>query len=359
LFLKPFASGGKGEEEAEKSKEIDASLKEDARALMTTIKILLLGPGQTGKTTFMKQIQFLYANGFDAEKLKYFRKIILGNILDFADAMVAEMETKEIYKEEVDFIKPYLTEAKRDDDDLIPKELGEALYKFWKKPAVQSFFNESPNYLENDSCKYYFDKLKEITKPGYQPTTEDVFRCRVKSTGIYELKFQITDGSKRKFTYLLTDVGGQRSERNKWIHSFEGVMAVIFFVDLSGFNLMLDEAPTFNRLDESLKLFEAIANSQWFKNSTVILFFNKTDLFKEKLENVKFADYVPGYYGDNTFESTSAFLKQKFLSLNKQYASKPVYAHFTCATDTKNMKFVFNTVSEVIIRNSLKASGLI
>lgn len=30
------------------------------------------------------------------------------------------------------------------------------------------------------------------------------------------------------------DVGGQRSERKKWIHCFEGVTAIIFCVALSG-----------------------------------------------------------------------------------------------------------------------------
>ncbi len=37
------------------------------------------------------------------------------------------------------------------------------------------------------------------------------------------------------------DVGGQRSERKKWIHCFEGVTAIIFCVALSGYDLVLAE----------------------------------------------------------------------------------------------------------------------
>ena len=37
------------------------------------------------------------------------------------------------------------------------------------------------------------------------------------------------------------DVGGQRSERKKWIHCFEGVTAIIFCVALSAYDLMLAE----------------------------------------------------------------------------------------------------------------------
>jgi len=37
------------------------------------------------------------------------------------------------------------------------------------------------------------------------------------------------------------DVGGQRSERKKWIHCFEGVTAIIFIVALSEYDLSLAE----------------------------------------------------------------------------------------------------------------------
>ena len=43
------------------------------------------------------------------------------------------------------------------------------------------------------------------------------------------------------------DVGGQRSERKKWIHCFEGVTAIIFCVALSGYDLVLAEDEEMNR----------------------------------------------------------------------------------------------------------------
>ena len=49
------------------------------------------------------------------------------------------------------------------------------------------------------------------------------------SSGIVETNF-----SHKKLDFKLFDVGGQRSERKKWIHCFEGVTAIIFVVALSG-----------------------------------------------------------------------------------------------------------------------------
>lgn len=43
------------------------------------------------------------------------------------------------------------------------------------------------------------------------------------------------------FSSRMFDVGGQRSERKKWIHCFEGVTAIIFCVALSDYDLVLAE----------------------------------------------------------------------------------------------------------------------
>lgn len=43
------------------------------------------------------------------------------------------------------------------------------------------------------------------------------------------------------FAFRMFDVGGQRSERKKWIHCFEGVTAIIFIVAMSEYDLTLAE----------------------------------------------------------------------------------------------------------------------
>jgi len=62
--------------------------------------------------------------------------------------------------------------------------------------------------------------------------------------------------------------------------------------------------------------------------------------------------------GDESFEETSAYIQQQFENLNKRKDTKEIYSHFTCATDTNNVQFVFDAVTDVIIKNNLKDCGL-
>lgn len=71
------------------------------------------------------------------------------------------------------------------------------------------------------------------------------------------------------------DVGGQRSERKKWIHCFENVTAIIFLVAISEYDQLLYEDQNVNRMQEALTLFDSICNSRWFVRTSIILFLNK------------------------------------------------------------------------------------
>jgi len=108
------------------------------------------------------------------------------------------------------------------------------------------------------------------------------------------------------------DVGGQRSERRKWIHCFESVTSIIFCTALSEYDQVLLEEKnqvravrlglTFlmlvlqNRMTESLALFESVINSRWFLRTSIILFLNKIDVFKVKLPKVGLTSFCPTIY---------------------------------------------------------------
>jgi len=134
--------------------------------------------------------------------------------------------------------------------------------------------------------------LDRLSDPKYVPTVDDILRVRTKTTGVHEVCFSVAE-----FNFRMVDVGGQRSERRKWIHCFQGVTAVIFFVAMSEYNQYLIEDPTVNRMHESIALFEEIVNSRWFEKSSIILFLNKSDLFQEKIQRVDMKCLFPDYDG--------------------------------------------------------------
>ena len=80
---------------------------------------------------------------------------------------------------------------------------------------------------------------------------------------------------------------------------------------------------------------------------------------EESAENLfVFLHHVCGFSGRNTYDETGAYIRARFESLNRSSATKDVYTHFTCATDTGNVKFVMDAVTDIIIKNNLKDCGL-
>lgn len=66
-----------------------------------------------------------------------------------------------------------------------------------------------------------------------------MLQARLRTTGITETLFELG-----QMNFRMMDVGGQRSERKKWIHCFEGVQCLLFMVALSGYDQCLVEDQT-------------------------------------------------------------------------------------------------------------------
>ncbi len=90
--------------------------------------------------------------------------------------------------------------------------------------------------LTERSLDYFFSDLERLFDPQYQPTEQDIIQCRVRTTGIKETVFCLRDHE-----LMMVDVGGQKSERRKWIHCFQDVTSILFLVSLSGYDQCLVE----------------------------------------------------------------------------------------------------------------------
>lgn len=87
----------------------------------------------------------------------------------------------------------------------------------------------------------------------------------------------------------------------------------------------LYEDESVNRMQEAMTLFESVANSRWFTKTSIILFLNKIDLFREKLPHSPLHLTFPDYRGGSNYDAACAFLLEKFVGLNKN-PSKSIYA---------------------------------
>ena len=244
------------------------------------------------------------------------------------------------------------------ESDLTPDVAG-AIKELWANPVMKDeVFKRRNEFQLNDSAEYYFNEIDRISERSFILTVDDVLRSRVRTTGIVQSDFVI-----KKMDFAMFDVGGQRNERRKWIHCFDNVDAVVFVAALSEFDQVLFEDADTNRLDEALDLFAQIVNSKWFKESSMILFLNKKDLFEKKLLEKNFAEYVnkndkrEPYTGPNEMKPAADYQKKLFMERRKD-AEKTVYSHITTAIDTSNVKFVFNAVVAMILEANLKSSGL-
>jgi len=355
--------GGGGGETPKTPEEIaaDAAMKKAADAEIAKqkkiTKMLLLGAGESGKSTIFKQMKVINKNGYTKKELQEFTGIVHSNVIASMKAMLSSYEKLELaMPADVADLKGKF-DAACGDDKLTP-EGGAIVKQLWESSSIQGQFTRRNEYQLNDSAEFYFKDVDRIAAADYQPTTDDVLRSRVRTTGIVQSEFEI-----KGLNIAMFDVGGQRNERRKWIHCFDNVDCVVFVASLSEFDQVLFEDETMNRLDEAFDLFAQIVNSKWFKETAVILFLNKKDLFEQKLGEKNFADYVnknekrEPYSGGNTMAECAAYTKKEFLKRNKN-ESKSIYNHVTTAIDTSNVKFVFNAVVGMILEENLKSSGL-
>jgi len=331
------------------NKDISKYLQEEKKRLEQEIKLLLLGAGESGKSTIAKQMKIIHLKGFTKEERLTYKSIICNNVLGSMKALVQASSLLGITIEAssaADFI------TKFEYSNAFNQEVAENLKLLWQDKGIKQAFERQSEFQLEDSAAYYLNNIDKIASPDYIPDEEDVLRSRVRTTGIIETDFVV-----EKTKFKMVDVGGQRSERKKWMHCFQDVTAVIFCVALSEYDLKLFEDDQTNRMHESLKLFKEICNSKWFVETSIVLFLNKTDLFEQKILKVNLNICFKDYTGGNDPKVAREFIKEKFVSLNEN-PKKQIYSHFTCATDTGNVRVVFNIVKDIVLHKVLDESGL-
>ncbi|KAH9175726.1 G-protein alpha subunit [Lactarius sanguifluus] len=336
---------------------INRQIKEDSRKYKRECKILLLGSGESGKSTIVKQMKIIHSNGYTSDELLAFRLPIWNNLLQSAHAVVnalAKFNLEPVAatnRANCERILAYQL-ATDDPNFFFSPDIAQTIQDLWADDIIPVLMNYLTKFYLMDSATYFFAEANRIAASNYLPSTEDVLRARVKTTSITETRFPMG-----QLSVHMVDVGGQRSQRNKWIHSFESVTSVVFVTALSEYDQVLLEEKNQNRMAESLALFESVINSRWFLHTSIILFLNKIDVFKNKLPEVPLDKYFPEYTGGADVNKGANYIIWRFKRVNRTRLR--VYPHITQATDTSNIRLVFAAVKETVLHKELKTAKIL
>ncbi|KAG8216486.1 guanine nucleotide binding protein, alpha subunit [Butyriboletus roseoflavus] len=251
-----------------------------------------------------------------------------------------------------------------DDPGVVLHACLEDMIKLWADPTVKKLMDIEKMRPE-EMAGFFLDALPRVTSPKYIPTDDDILRARLKTLGVSEHRFQVKSGhlgTAMSSDWRVFDVGGQRSLVTAWAPYFDDMNAIIFLAPISCFDQVLQEDLSVNRLADSFLLWKSIVSNPLLKKTDLVLFLNKCDILRAKLESgIRLGDYITSYGNrPNDFESASTYLKKKFAGMMKEHAGdRPFYCHFTSVTDTHSTSLILQNVQDVVIRDNLKRSALV
>ncbi|KAI0455352.1 G-alpha-domain-containing protein [Xylaria acuta] len=247
--------------------------------------IMILGTSETGKSTLLKGLKLVLGDDYTIEERLEYNETICSNIIQSIRDVLEAMESLGIPLE---------------DDKNEYHGVSQAISSLWLDSGFQSAYERRWEYQLNDNTLYYATAIRRLAGLFYIPTTADILRSRIKTTGITETKFP-SQPSTAGIEYRFYDPGGTRSERKKWIHVYKsGISTVIFTVDTTSY----PKPPPEDKI---------------FKRSNFIVIFTKMDLLEDCLRRNPVQRWFPDYLyegsGLGIVEHYMEYLELRFLSL--------------------------------------------
>lgn len=118
-----------------------------------------------------------------------------------------------------------------------------ALRSLVQDPAVSNTLHRANELqfkpTDVESARYFFSAIDRIANPAYLPSDEDIFRARMSGQGNKPTTFAVGE-----MTFRMCNMSGQWYGWRKWIHHFEHMKAVLFLIDLSRYDQILEESKT-------------------------------------------------------------------------------------------------------------------
>jgi len=353
----PVTSSGDGEQAKAKgqSADVDLGLLQQEIDLLFKFKILLLGAGESGKSTIVKQLKLIHKLKIEPKEKKQVAQGLHQNVLDCMKALIHQVRVFKEHELSPEDAKTAEEIEQYSDQERITPELGQRILKLYASAGVQHAYSRRNEYWLLDSFEYYMENLERFCDEKFDPTEEDVVMARIRTTGIVvtNLKQKLVRESKHEPEYLdfeVVDVGGQRNERKKWMHCFDDVKAVLFIVNLAGWDQVLFEDASKNRMEEAMELFEKVTHNKLFEKTPVFLFLNKKDLFEQQIQVKDLKTKFPEYDGGKNLRPALEFILQQFKA--RMPPGKPLIHEAVSARVKSDIRGAFNTVKKTLYEDN-------
>eukprot|EP01084_Bolivina_argentea_P275972 470754_1 len=319
--------------QSEIDKEINKQLTYDKKNNSNVTKLLVIGAEGCGKSTFLKQLNFLnwHYNFEEQSKIKdYITKQIIEQLklcLQYVEIQNKYDHTSLTQTEQYLISSNIINTANINRHLLIygfvhnfycgkifPKQIMKMLYHFENNVNDEPFNNLDTlktfkltkqivcaiKYLWNNdviksavyqyqipqitaSSSYFWDEIQRISANDYVPTDKDILLSSF-SVRNNEIRFEMGNKLLDFCEFPIT------ISNTKWLQYFSSVNAIIFMVSLSCYNeqVLMKNGDIKNKMDYSIQLFDSVINYESIKNSkkSIFLFFTKKDLFVHKIKTI-------------------------------------------------------------------------
>ncbi|CAM9384861.1 unnamed protein product [Chrysoparadoxa australica] len=323
--------------------DVDAQLAEAKIAEQNHFKMLLLGAGESGKSTVVKQVKSIYKGPVTDKEKEGYITAIRRNVVECMQTLIEARQTLGVPLANSDLEDAEDRLQELTSDQGITPESAKDVEMLWADDGMQATYKRKSEFWMLDASPYYFNHCMRIADPEFDPSEEDQIMTRVRTTGIV-----VTEFEEKPQTYALVDVGGQRSERRKWIHCFDDVKAIIFLAGLSGYGQLLFEDTSMNRMHESLNLFGEVTKNPIFTNTPIFVLLNKKDLFEDSIKQIPLTVCFPEYTGPEQ-ESKPAldYIESKYREvMETNCPGKTVNIHIIAARVRRDMKIAFGEIKD-------------
>jgi len=150
------------------------------------------------------------------------------------------------------------------------------------------------------------------------------------------------------------DVGGQKSERRKWLGFFNQCTLVVFVVALDSYTRVLEEDGKTNRLTDSLQCIKDVSSNKFLKKIPFQIFLNKYDIYQDIFPKAKPSEFFPDCKAKTEQEGIDWITGEIKKNFKGTTLMTPVT---TNCLDTKNVQEVWKSCRDVIVGAAMNSSG--